>query len=50
MEFYSGALTWAATATIIDASMSAFPGHVQINKMYLVKNLILTGLEKMLHQ
>ena len=36
-NFYSGALTWAATATIIDASMSAFPGHVQINKMYLVK-------------
>ena len=36
-NFYSGALTWTATATIIDASMSAFPGHVQINKMYLVK-------------
>ena len=36
-NFYSGALTWTATATIIDASMSAFPGHVQINKIYLVK-------------
>ncbi len=36
-NFYSGALTWTATATIKDASLSAFPGHVQINKMYLVK-------------
>ena len=36
-NFYSGALTWTATATIRDASTNSFPGHVQINKMYLVK-------------